>query len=81
MPTAPVPARVDAGTKQVLLDLVARAEDEGWPTSKACQTLGLQERRLRRWRRRAGTDAGLVDARVVPLRVDAPIAVKRPVVG
>lgn len=63
MPTAPVPARVDADTKQVLLDLVARAEDEGWPTSKACQTLGLQERRLRRWRRRAGTDAGLVDAR------------------
>ena len=64
---------------QVLLDLVARAEDEGWPTSKACQTLGLQERRLRRWRRRAGTDAGLVDARpgasvnaLTPVEIEAP---------
>ena len=63
MPTAPVPARVDAGTKQVLLDLVEHAEGEGWPAARACEVLGLQERRLRRWGRRAGSDAGLDDAR------------------
>jgi len=33
MPTEPVPARVDAATKQGLLDLVDYAAGWGWPVS------------------------------------------------
>ncbi|WP_084648382.1 integrase core domain-containing protein [Acidipropionibacterium thoenii] len=65
MPTAPVPARVDAATKGALLGLVEHATDRGWPVEKACAVLGLDVRRARRWTRRRETDAaaGLVDAR------------------
>lgn len=60
---APVPARVDAATKQALLDLLGHATGQGWPLVKACGVLGLDVRRVRRWTRRADTGTGLVDAR------------------
>ncbi len=39
--TGPVPARVDAQVKDVLLGLLDHAVGQGWPVSKACQVLGL----------------------------------------
>ena len=63
MPMAPVPARVDAATKQVLLDLLDHAAGHGWPLVKTCDVLGLDVRRARRWVGRAKTTEGLVDAR------------------
>ena len=42
---APVPARVDAATKQALLGLLAHAVGQGWPVVKACRVLGLDVRR------------------------------------
>ena len=50
--TAGVPPRVDAGIKAGLLDLVEDALEEGWPASRACAVLELDERRYRRWRQR-----------------------------
>ena len=46
---APVPARVDAATKQALLGLLAHAVGQGWPVVKACRVLGLDVRRARRF--------------------------------
>lgn len=63
MPMAPVPARVDAATKQTLLDLLDHAAGHGWPLVKTCGVLGLDVRRARRWVGRAQTAEGLVDAR------------------
>ena len=63
MPMAPVPARVDAATKTVLLEAVNHALEAGWPLVKACAVLGLEERRARRWTRRKDTGTPLVDAR------------------
>ena len=63
MPTSPVPARVDAATKQALLGLIEHATGQGWPLVKACAVLGLDVRRARRWTRRADRADGLVDAR------------------
>lgn len=45
---APVPARVDAATKTVLLQALQHALQAGWPLVKACAVLGLEERRARR---------------------------------
>ena len=61
MPTEPVPARVDAATKQGLLDLVDYAAGQGWPVSKTCEGLGLSQRRQRRWRRRQDSGKNLDD--------------------
>ncbi|WP_241261393.1 integrase core domain-containing protein [Dietzia sp. KRD202] len=63
MPMAPVPARVDAPTKQVLLDLLGHAASRGWSLVAACEALGLDVRRARRWTRRQVTDEGLDDGR------------------
>ena len=63
MPTAPVPARVGAATKQTLLGLLEHAVEQGWPLVKACAVLGLDVRRARRWTHRADRADGLVDAR------------------
>lgn len=60
---AAVPARVDADTKQVLLESIAHATDQGWPLVKACAVLGLEERRARRWMGRKDAGTSLVDAR------------------
>jgi transposase InsO family protein len=37
-----------------LLELLAHATTEGWTLRRACRVLGLDERRARRWQRRAG---------------------------
>ncbi len=63
MPMAAVPARVEAATKQVLLDAIAHATDQGWPLAKACAVLGLDLRRARRWTRKKEAGTPLVDAR------------------
>lgn len=53
----PVPARVDAATKDVLHGLVDHAVGNGWSLPQACQVLGLDRRRAHRWitRRHART--------------------------
>lgn len=51
----PVPPRVDARVKSGLLRLVDLAVEEGWPTTRACTVLELDERRARRWRSRGDT--------------------------
>jgi len=56
--TGPVPARVDAHVKDVLLGLVDHAIGQGWPVSKACQVLGLGPRRVYRWIGRHWADLG-----------------------
>ena len=63
MPTEPVPARVDAATKQGLLDLVDYAAGQGWPVSKTCEVLGLSNRRHRRFRHRQDSGKKLDDGR------------------
>jgi len=47
--TGPVPARVDAPVKDVLLGLVDHAVGQGWSLGKACQVLDLDTRRVHRW--------------------------------
>jgi len=59
----PVPARVDAEAKRVLIGLVEHAVNQGWPVAKACAVLGLDVRRARRWTRRLEAGVGLLDAR------------------
>lgn len=51
-----VPARIDTATKEVLLDLIANAVDQGWSFRDACEYLELEEQRAYRWqaRQRAG---------------------------
>ena len=63
MPTEPVPVRVDAATKQGLLDLVDYAAGRGWPVSKTCEVPGLSDRRHRRFRRRQDSGNKLDDGR------------------
>lgn len=63
MVAAPVPARVDAPTKAVLLDLIAQAVAAGWTVAAACQTLRIDPRRVRRWQHRARGQRSLGDAR------------------
>jgi putative transposase len=60
----PVPARVDAGVKAGLLDLIDDAIGEGWSMRRACGVLDLNPDRAWRWRRRRR--AGLVDRRPGP---------------
>lgn len=47
-----VPARVEAATKESLLDLVDHAVAQGWTLRRACGVLELPERRANRWQRR-----------------------------
>ena len=49
MVNAPVPARVDADVKDVLLGLVDHAIEAGWTLGKACGLLGISTRRAQRW--------------------------------
>ena len=80
---AAVPARVDAATKQALLEALGHATDAGWPVVKACAVLGLDARRARRWAQRAERDGataladdrpgGVVNA-LTPAEVEAIVA-------
>lgn len=63
MPMDPVPARVDGGVKEVLLAGIDHAQDQGWTLVKACEVLGLDVRRARRWATRRRGHEGLVDGR------------------
>jgi putative transposase len=47
-----VPARVDAGVKAGLLDLLAHATQAGWTVRAACQVLEVSELRVYRWQQR-----------------------------
>jgi putative transposase len=49
----PIPARVEAGVKAALLELIAETTEAGWSWQRACRVLGVGERRARRWQRRA----------------------------
>jgi hypothetical protein len=62
MVSAPVPARIEAPVKEVLLGLVDHAVDAGWSLTKACQVLDISTRRVQRWIGRRHTRE-LVDAR------------------
>ena len=81
MPTAAVPARVEASVKGALLDLIGHAVEQGWPLVKACAVIGLEERRARRWIRRRQQTASLADAKpgavvnaLTPAEVDLILA-------
>ena len=62
----PVPARVSSEVKSGLLALVDDAEEAGWSQQAACAVLGVDRRRLWRWRRRLDDGQGLADARPGP---------------
>jgi len=51
-----VPARVEAGVKAGLLELVDHAEREGWSRLRACRLLGLDADRSAGWRQRRAVD-------------------------
>ena len=63
----PVPSRVDGSVKAGLLDLVDHAVARGWEHQRACGLLGVQDERVRRWRRRRDRDVVLDDARPGPI--------------
>lgn len=52
--SGPIPVRVDAATKQALLDLVTGAVAEGWSVAAAIGYLQLPPARYYRWATRAG---------------------------
>jgi len=53
--SGPIPARVDAAAKAILLGLIDDAVDAGWSFTRACSTLELDRGRAWRWQqRRAG---------------------------
>ena len=56
--TAAVPPRVPAAVKEGLLELVDGAVGQGWAAVRACAVLEVDDRRVRRWRRR---DVGRLD--------------------
>jgi putative transposase len=51
-----VPARVDAGVKAGLLELVAFAQERGWSGARTCRLLGLDPDRAADWRARRTAD-------------------------
>ena len=53
LPAGPLPARVDAATKQRLIELVDEAAAHGVGGMEACRELRLDPTRLWRWRQRA----------------------------
>jgi putative transposase len=57
--SGPIPARVDAATKQALLDLVTGAVADGWSVAAAVSYLQLPPARYYRWHTRAS--AGRLD--------------------
>jgi putative transposase len=61
--SGPVPARVDAATKEGLLDLLEHALGQGWSLQRACGVLELNRGRACRWMQRRRRLQGLDDAR------------------
>ncbi|MEZ5298563.1 MAG: hypothetical protein R2697_20490 [Ilumatobacteraceae bacterium] len=57
--SGPIPARVDATAKAVLLGLIDDAVDAGWSMSRACAVLELDRGRAWRWQQRRA--AGRLD--------------------
>ncbi len=62
----PVPARVTALVKAGLVSLIDDAIEGGWSQQVACATVGLDRRRLWRWRRRLAHGDALADGRPGP---------------
>lgn len=62
----PVPSRVTASVKAGLVSLIDDAIEGGWTQQAACAILGLDRRRLWRWRRRLAHGDALVDGRPGP---------------
>ncbi len=50
--SGPIPARVDAAAKTVLLEVIDDAVDAGWSLSRICGVLELDRQRAWRWRQR-----------------------------
>lgn len=59
--SGPIPRRVDAATKTVLLDLIGEATTGGWDHRRICRMLELRESRAWRWQSRR--DRGRLDDR------------------
>ena len=57
----PVPARVDSPAKESLLKLVDDAVAAGWAHTRACETLGVSDVRVHRWRARLRETGTLLD--------------------
>jgi putative transposase len=58
----PVPARVDAGIKLGLLELIDHAVGQGWSVRRACGVLEVNDRRVSVWQSRRSAGLGLADA-------------------
>lgn len=58
----PVPARVEAGIKVGLLELVDEAVEAGWSVRRTCQLLEVNEDRVGRWRRRRAEGRSMADS-------------------
>lgn len=76
----PVPARIDAPIKDILLGLVDHAVEAGWSLLGACRVLLISPRRVQRWWLRRDADQ-LADARpggtinqLIPDEVEAILA-------
>jgi putative transposase len=54
--SGPIPARVDAAAKTVLLDLIDHAVKAGWSLTRICGVLELDRQRAWRWRHRQMLD-------------------------
>ena len=57
--SGPIPARVDAAAKHILLGLIDDAIKAGWPLARICGVLELDRQRAWRWRHRRA--AGRLD--------------------
>lgn len=57
----PVPTRVDSPAKESLLKLACDAVAAGWADTRACETLGISDVRVHRWRARLREEGTLVD--------------------
>jgi len=60
--SGPIPARVDAATKQAILDIADVAVGGGWSVSRVCGLLEMDRARLWRWKHRQLVDH-LADAK------------------
>ena len=58
----PVPARVDAGIKYGLLQLIDHALASGWSARRACAVLEVNDRRVSAWQQRRAEGRSLEDA-------------------